>query len=133
MQDESLRLKVSVEKAKPIVGRPGRNNIARVTLFPIGVDTAKELIYSRLRVKNLGAGYCHFPTKYSEEYFRQLTAEKIVTKYRRGFKKREWVLMRPRNEALDCRVYALSAFTLLNDRLESNIRKTKSGQTQNES
>ena len=109
-------------EGKPIVGRPTRNNIARVTLFPIGVDTAKELIYSRLRVKNLGAGYCHFPTKYSEEYFRQLTAEKIVTKYRRGFKKREWVLMRPRNEALDCRVYAMSAFTLLNIEIK-NIPK----------
>ena len=117
-------------EGKPIVGRPSRNNIARVTLFPIGVDTAKELIYSRLRVKNLGAGYCHFPTKYSEEYFRQLTAEKIVTKYRRGFKKREWVLMRPRNEALDCRVYALSAFTLLNADLNRISEKQKSGQTQ---
>jgi phage terminase large subunit GpA-like protein len=55
-----------------------------------------------------------FSKKYGEEYFRQLTAEKVVTKYRRGFKRREWVLMRPRNEALDCRVYALSAFTILN-------------------
>ena len=117
-------------EGKPIIGRPSRNNIARVTLFPIGVDTAKELIYSRLRVKNLGAGYCHFPTKYSEEYFRQLTAEKIVTKYRRGFKKREWVLMRPRNEALDCRVYALSAFTLLNADLNQISQKQKTGQTQ---
>ena len=98
-------------EGKAIVGRPNKNNIARITLFPIGVDTAKELIYSRLRIKDYGAGYCHFPKKYSEEYFRQLTAEKVVTKYRRGFKKREWVLMRPRNEALDCRVYALSAFT----------------------
>ena len=118
-------------EGKPIVSRPNRNNIAKVTLFPLGVDTAKELIYSRLRIKEYGAGYCHFPKKYNEEYFRQLTAEKIVTKYRRGFKKREWVLMRPRNEALDCRVYALSAFTLLNADLTRIAEKQKNQQANN--
>ena len=99
---------------KTIVGRSSRNNIMRCPLFPVGVDTAKELIYSRLNIQNAGAGYCHFPMKYDEEYFRQLTAEKIVTKYRRGFKRREWVLTRSRNEALDCRVYALASLTVLN-------------------
>ena len=118
-------------EGKAIVGRPNKNNIARITLFGIGVDTAKELIYSRLRIKDYGAGYCHFPKKYSEEYFRQLTAEKVVTKYRRGFKKREWVLMRPRNEALDCRVYALSAFTLLNADLNTIAQRQKKVQTDN--
>ena len=112
-------------EGKPIVSRPTRNNIAKVTLFGVGVDTAKELIYSRLRIKEHGAGYCHFPKQYTEEYFRQLTAEKVVTKYRRGFKKREWVLMRPRNEALDCRVYAMSAFTLLNADLNQIMEKQK--------
>ena len=100
--------------AKTIVGRSSRNNIMRCPLFPVGVDTAKELIYSRLNIQNAGAGYCHFPMKYDEEYFKQLTAEKIVTKYRRGFKRREWVLTRSRNEALDCRVYALASLTVLN-------------------
>ena len=117
-------------EGKPIVSRPTRNNIAKVTLFGVGVDTAKELIYSRLRIKEHGAGYCHFPKKYTEEYFRQLTAEKIVTKYRRGFKKREWVLMRPRNEALDCRVYAMSAFTLLNADLNQIMEKQKKSHSQ---
>ena len=117
-------------EGKPIVSRPTRNNIAKVTLFGVGVDTAKELIYSRLRIKEHGAGYCHFPKKYTEEYFRQLTAEKVVTKYRRGFKKREWVLMRPRNEALDCRVYAMSAFTLLNADLNQIMEKQKKSHSQ---
>ena len=117
-------------EGRAIISRPTRNNIARITLFPIGVDTVKELIYSRLRIKDYGAGYCHFPKKYGEEYFRQLTAEKVVTKYRRGFKRREWVLMRPRNEALDCRVYALSAFTLLNADLNKISERQSSSQTQ---
>ena len=63
--------------------------------------------------------------KYDEEYFRQLTAEKIVTKYRRGFKRREWVLMRSRNEALDCRVYALASLSILNADLKMLARQKK--------
>jgi len=118
-------------EGKSIASRPNRNNIAKVPLFSIGVDTAKELIYSRLRIKDYGAGYCHFPVRYNEEYFRQLTAEKVISKYRRGFRKREWVLMRPRNEALDCRVYAVSAFILLNADLNTIAQRQKKVQTNN--
>ena len=57
--------------------------------------------------------------------------QKIITKYRRGFKKREWVLMRPRNEALDCRVYAVSAFILLNADLNTIAQRQKKVQTDN--
>jgi phage terminase large subunit GpA-like protein len=32
----------------------------------------------------------------------------------RGFPRREWVKVRPRNEALDCRVYAMAALYILN-------------------
>ena len=112
-------------EGKTIIGRSTRNNIMRCPLFPVGVDTCKELIYSRLNIQNAGAGYCHFPLKYDEEYFRQLTAEKIVTKYRRGFKRREWVLMRSRNEALDCRVYALASLSILNADLKMLARQKK--------
>jgi len=99
---------------KPILGRPTKNNIAKIPLFPIGVDTTKELIYSRLKIQDEGSGYCHFPVEYDQEYFLQLTAEKIVTRYHKGFAKREWIKIRPRNEALDCRVYAIASFTALN-------------------
>jgi phage terminase large subunit GpA-like protein len=59
------------------------------------------------------AGFCHFP-KYGEEYFKQLTAERLVTvKDRRGFPHREWRKLRERNEALDCRVYARAAAAAL--------------------
>jgi phage terminase large subunit GpA-like protein len=50
----------------------------------------------------------------SDEYFAQLTAEKLVTRYRKGYKRKEWVQTRPRNEALDCRVYAIAALAILN-------------------
>jgi len=101
-------------EGKPIVGRPTKNNIGKIKLFPVGVDTAKELVFSRLQIQHEGAGYCHFPKHYDEEYFKQLTAEQVVTRYHKGFKRREWQKIRPRNEALDCRVYAIAALSILN-------------------
>ena len=83
-------------------------------LFPVGVDTAKDLLFARLRIKEEGAGYIHFHDDLNEEYFRQLTAEKIITKYTRGYKKRIFQKIRPRNEALDCFVYAIAAYAILN-------------------
>ena len=101
-------------EAKPLVGRPSTNNNMKCKLFPIGVDTAKEIVYSRLRIQEEGAGYCHFPADRDDEYFKMLTAEQVVTRFHKGFKKREWRKMRPRNEALDCRVYAIAASAILN-------------------
>lgn len=101
-------------EGKPMVGRPGRNNIGKIRLFPVGVDSAKDVLYSRLKIQEPGPGYCHFPLNRSDEYFRQLTAEKIIVRYHKGFARREWVKMRPRNEALDCRVYAMAALGILN-------------------
>jgi phage terminase large subunit GpA-like protein len=101
-------------EGKPMVGKPSTNNNIKCRLFPIGVDTIKEVVYSRLKIKDEGAGYCHFPDTYPDEYFKQLTAEKVVKKYHKGFHRREWVKVRPRNEALDCRVYALAALSIIN-------------------
>ena len=101
-------------EGRALVGRPSKNNVGKVRLFPVGVDTAKELIYARLKIGEPGPGYCHFPAHYDDENFRQLTAEQIVTRFSKGFRKREWKKIRARNEALDCRVYALAAYALLN-------------------
>lgn len=101
-------------EGKPMVGKPSTNNNLKCKLFMIGVDTIKEVVYSRLKIKDQGAGYCHFPEDYTDEYFKQLTAEKVVKKYIRGFHRREWVKVRPRNEALDCRVYAIAALSIIN-------------------
>ena len=106
-------------QGKPLVGKPGRNNIGKIKLFPIGVDAAKDLLFSRMRIKEPGPGYMHFPMSRNDEYFRQLTAEKLVTRYHKGFARREWVKVRPRNEALDVRVYAMGALGILNLNLNS--------------
>ncbi len=119
--------------AKSLVSRPSITNRLRVKLFIIGTDTAKEMIYSRLKILEIGAGYCHFPAKYDEQYFKQLTAEKLVTRYHKGFPVRKWEKPNgKRNEALDCRVYALAALHILNpdltviaNKINNDIAKNK--------
>lgn len=106
-------------EGRPIIGKPSKNNIGKIKLFPVGVDTAKLLLFSRFRISEPGPGYCHFPIGREDEYFKQLTAEKIATRYHKGFAKREFVKTRTRNEALDVRVYAMSALSLLNVNLTS--------------
>jgi len=53
-------------------------------------------------------GYCHFP-QYGEEYFKQITAEQLVTRVVKGYRRTEWQKTRDRNEAIDARTYARSA------------------------
>ncbi|HEY7557461.1 MAG TPA: terminase gpA endonuclease subunit [Candidatus Binatia bacterium] len=37
----------------------------------IGVDTAKDAIYAKLKVTTPGRGYCHFSIAYQQEFFNQ--------------------------------------------------------------
>jgi phage terminase large subunit GpA-like protein len=110
-------------EGKPIVGRPSKNNIGKIPLYLIGVDTAKEVHYSRLRMAEAGPGYCHFPADRDDEYFKQLTAEKQMMKYHKGYQRREWVKTRTRNEALDVRVYGIAALAILNVNMDSVYHK----------
>ena len=112
-------IKGAATRGRPIVSRPSTSNRMRVKLFLIGTDTAKEMIYSRFKITKPGPGYCHFPSHYDEQYFKQLTAEQVVTRYHKGYPVRVWE--KPagrRNEALDCRVYAIAALHIINPDLE---------------
>lgn len=90
-----------------------------VWLFIGYVDEIKSKIYSQLKLEESGAGYCHFPDNkqvYDEMYFKQLTAERLVTVKNRstGKNKLVWKLASGRrNEALDCRVYATLALMII--------------------
>lgn len=83
------------------------------TVFVVGVDTAKDALYGRLRIEKPGPGYVHFPMSddIDDVYFDQLTAEQVVTRARQGRPYRVWVLKKPgaRNEALDTFVMAMAA------------------------
>ena len=106
---------------KPVIGKPTYQEVTYkgqvlkkgVRLWPVGSDTVKGIIYSRLQLKNYGPGYIHFPIGLDSEYYEQLCAEKLQTKYVKGFPRQEWVKIRSRNEALDCLVYAYAAATAL--------------------
>lgn len=79
-------------------------------VWSIGVDAAKDAIYARLRIATPGPGYLHIPADYDEAWAKMLTAEKVRTRYSRGHPVREWIKPEgARNEALDCRVYAMAA------------------------
>jgi len=104
----------------PVIKLSTRKNKGGIALGLVGADTCKGLIYSRLQVDEFGPGYMHFPKRpeVGEEYFRQLTAEKQITKFNRGFPTKVWTKMRARNEALDCEAYALAALATLNANLD---------------
>lgn len=117
-------------EGKAVAGRPSRSNIAKVPLFPVGVDTVKSLLFARMRIEDSGAGYMHFSDTLDDEYFRQLTAEKVVTRFHKGFKKRVFEKIRARNEALDCMVYSYAAYAIIGvnvntlaDKMESEYRQ----------
>lgn len=92
----------------------GHKRKAGVRLWPVGVGILKGQVYGWLNAPleiegERPEGYAHFPM-YGPEYFKQLTAERLVTRRNKaGFAQRAWEQTRPRNEALDCRVYALAA------------------------
>ena len=109
---------------RPLTTKPKPVGRTRTPMYTIGVDTAKRTIYSRLRLTS-GEGYIHFGVDFDDEYFLQLTAEKMVTKYRRGFPVMEFVKTRERNEALDCLAYAYAALDNLNVKLAALASKRK--------
>lgn len=102
----------------PIVAAPNRKQSGKtarkVDLFIVGANEAKLTVMRRLAVAKPGPGYCHFPRDRDPDWFNQLTAEKLVTRYVKGYPVREWHQTRPRNEALDCRQYALAALKIKN-------------------
>ena len=96
------------DKDAPIAtGRFSLRNKGKVPLFTIGVNAAKDEIYSALLIEEPGPMYMHWPDKekYDEAYFKQFTAESKIDG--------RWVnKSRKRNEALDVRVYARAALAI---------------------
>ncbi|MGF1464120.1 MAG: phage terminase large subunit family protein [Maricaulaceae bacterium] len=96
--------------APPWPHRPTYSKRGRQPIYVIGVDGLKETFVTRLSKTDTGPGACHFPLDRHPEYFRQLTVERPITRYKKGKPVREWHL-KPgeRNEAFDCRIYAMAA------------------------
>ena len=114
------------------VGRPTKNNTMRCNVWPLGVNTLKIQILARLKINDASdSGYVHFPDFLDEEFFLQLTSERLVKRYKAGIPRMEFKRLRPRNEALDLMVYNLAAFRSLNANMSiiqkklSEVRKTE--------
>lgn len=115
---------------RPISGKPSRTNSMGVKLYLLGTEAAKDLIFSHLKTKEEGPGFCHFPDNRLAEipnYFQMLRAEKKfpVKSNRKTVYVWQKVSASARNEALDCRVYALAALHILSPAWDMLKRKSK--------
>lgn len=115
-------------KVKIVVN--GRD-IGQTWLYSLGVDAGKAEIMGALKVQEAGPKFCHFPKGeergYDLAFFNGLLSEKLVMKSERGRTRWAWVKLpgHERNEALDCRNYALAAFRVLDpdmDAVEKRLR-----------
>jgi phage terminase large subunit GpA-like protein len=94
----------------------GRKIKRGVKVWPLATGMLKSELYGWLKLERPAAesgepyppGYCHFP-QMPEEFFKQLTAEQLVARVVKGYRKLEWVKTRERNEALDTYVLARAA------------------------
>lgn len=112
-----------VSAASPVeINLHGKKIPAGVNVHTVNVGEFKKQLYGRLALDlpNLEKGepypegffhICSLPD--TEEYCRQLTAEQLVTRTFKGRSRREWELIRPRNEALDTWNYAAVAMVML--------------------
>lgn len=100
-----------VSPAKVIRPKDGGGN---VMLRTIDVDQTKALIYARLKLMEPGPEYIHFPATIGENFFNELTAERLITKRNKfGVPTKVWEQVRERNESLDCFSSALAALRIV--------------------
>lgn len=99
---------IANKPAKMDVNFRGRTEKHGVELWFVGTDTAKDWLANRWLLP-AGPGAVHFSKDLPDEYYSQLTAERRLTRYRKGHKISEWIKDKAaRNEALDLSVYTLA-------------------------
>ena len=105
--------------------------IGQTWLYSIGVDAGKADIMGALKVQEPGPKFCHFPKGetrgYDMAFFTGLLSEKLVMKSERGRTRWAWVKIpgHERNEALDCRNYALAALRVLDPDMDAVERRLR--------
>lgn len=101
----------------PIVSSLSHTGKRRCPYYRLGTDTAKGMIYGRLRIEEKGPGYQHFPRGFGfdDNYFAGLTVEELRKEYKAGRVTLRWHCPQgARNEPLDIAVYNLAAVKILN-------------------
>ncbi len=104
-----------ISNPKTIDRRRDGKPIKGIKLFTVGSSVIKQEFYGWLRLDlaedgTAPPGYCHFNEDRDQQFFKELTSEKVQIKLVRGFPHEVWI-KNPnlRNEPLDCRVYARAA------------------------
>lgn len=81
-----------------------------VQLWMVGVNSAKDWLYARLRQERSGPGYVHVPAGVTDDWCEQMTVEsRVQARTARGIRMVWRCPEGRRNEAWDCAVYALFA------------------------
>jgi phage terminase large subunit GpA-like protein len=111
-----LAVKGASVYGKPVLGKPTRQDVnyrgatlrQGVKLWPVGTDTAKHLLFGRMRLTQVGPGYVHVPKDYAEtDEFEQMTAARLMPVTVNQKAAMRWVTPTgKREEAGDCMVYA---------------------------
>ncbi|WP_158538696.1 phage terminase large subunit family protein [Chitinophaga skermanii] len=102
--------------------------IGKQKVWHIGSSFIKSEIYANLRQSvdtstgEVPYGYCYMPQR-ETHYFKGLTAEvQEIVRNKKGYLSYVWVKRYPRNEPLDCRVYARAAAAIIGCDRWSNER-----------
>ena len=101
---------------------------AGLQYWTINPDPIKDVLYQQLSITEKGPRYMHFPLGfgYTDKWFKQLTVERAVTRFKHGFptrvyEKPDWA----RNEAMDCRVYWYALIEILRPNIPQMLANLK--------
>ncbi|RNF33710.1 phage terminase large subunit family protein [Paracoccus methylarcula] len=111
---------VSGWKRPPVsLGKAAGDKTIRLQL--VGTDPIKQRIMGMVQ-----GGSFRFSDSLSEEWFDGFTAERLRTRFNKGFKVLEWHKVRQRNEPIDTCTYAVAARSLLNIDLDRRAEELAS-------
>jgi phage terminase large subunit GpA-like protein len=107
-----------VDKVRNRVVNIGTDN----KLIEISTVHYKDTLYSRLQIprvngSNQSSGFCDFPSDYPRSYFDMLTSET------KNLEDGSYSAHGRRNEALDCRIYAMAAADVYLEKMVDKVRK----------
>lgn len=128
----------------PYIGIPNKvpirdNKKKTCWLYTIGVDAGKAYIMAALKVREPGAKYCHFPIGedrgYDYNFFNGLLSEKMELSKGSSGSRWQWVKIpgHERNEALDCRNYAIAGARIIDPDWDALYRRMNELPTKEES
>lgn len=114
-----MAVKGASQYGRPVLGKPsqldvnwrGRSMPRGIKVWQVGTDTAKHLLYGRMRLTTAGPGFVHVPAALKEsDEFEQMTAARLLPVVVQGKHSLRWITPQgQREEAGDCMVYAYAA------------------------